>query len=32
LRWMRLLVALPFVVAAFSSSRFFVSRGERVGG
>src|SRR5256885_1285861 len=29
---MRRLFALPFLVAAFSSSRCFASRGERVGG
>ena len=32
LLWIRRLLALPFFVAAFSSSRFFASRGERVGG
>ena len=32
LLWIRRLLALPFCFAAFSSSRFIASRGERVGG
>src|SRR2546426_12547686 len=31
LLWIRRLLALPFCFAAFSSSRFIASRGERVG-